>query len=138
MRASDHGCVFEFPGTALEHSGEPFQTGGNDGGGLGDQEGLRGVHHIVGSQSIVEPARVRTHDFGHRGGKGDHVVADFGFDLGDAAEIEICPLADGARRLRGHHTGLRQGVGGGHLHRQPGAEAVLLAPDAAHLGAGVA
>ena len=50
----------------------------------------------------MEPAGVRTDDFGDGGGEGDHVVTDFGFDLVDAFDAEVGAFADGAgRRLWG-------------------------------------
>ena len=47
-------------------------------------------------------------------------------------------LADVARGLGGHDAGGRHGFGGRGLDEQPGLVATLVAPDAAHLGVGVA
>ena len=77
------------------------------------------------------------HDFGHCGGEGDDIVADLGLDLLDALNTKIGALADCAGRLFGHHAGLGQSLGGGYFDGQPGAEAILVAPDAAHFRAGI-
>ena len=50
-------------------------------GGLADEQGLRGIDHVVRGEAVVEPAGMGADDFRHRGGEGDDVVADFGFDL---------------------------------------------------------
>ena len=136
--AADHGRVFEFPGAALEHLGEALQILRDDFRGLVDQQGLRGVDYIVGSESVVEPAGVRADDFGDGRGEGDDVVADFGFDFVDALDVEVGALADGFGGVFGDESGLGEGFGGGDFDGQPGAEAVFVAPDAGHLGAGIA
>jgi len=86
----------------------------------------------------VEPAGLRSDDFGDRGGEGDDVVADFGLDFLDALQAEIGALADGFGGVFGDNASLGQGFGGGDFHREPGAEAVFIVPDAAHFRAGVA
>jgi len=53
---------------------------------LSDEQGLRGVDHVVGGETVVKPAGVRADNFGDGGGEGDNVVADFGFDLVDALD----------------------------------------------------
>ena len=47
-------------------------------------------------------------------------------------------LADVARGLGGHDAGGRHRLGGGRLDQQPGFVPTLVAPDATHLGVGVA
>ena len=54
----------------------------------------------------MKPARVFAHDLRHCGGEGDDIVADFGFNLMDAFELEVSALADGARGCHGNHAGL--------------------------------
>ena len=136
--AADHGRVFEFPGAAFQHSGKLFQIGGDNRGGLLDEQGLRSIDHVVRSQAIVKPAGVRSNDLGHGGSERDDIVADFSFDFGNPVEIEVSPLADGAGSILGHHAGFGQSFRGGDFNRQPGAEAILVAPDAAHVGTGIA
>src|SRR5579863_734675 len=136
--AADRGRVFEFPGAALEDLGETLQIFFYDLGGLTNQEGLRGVDYVVGGEAVVEPAGFGADELGNGGGEGDDVVADFGFDLVDAFEAEVGEFADGFGGGLGNLAGGREGFGGGDFDGQPGAEAVFVAPDAGHLGAGVA
>src|SRR5450432_2380079 len=65
-------------------------------------------------------------------------MPDFSFDFANALQAKIGEFAD--RLGRGLRDDLRlgQSFGGGGLHPQPGAEAVLLAPNAAHLRARIA
>ena len=138
VSAADHGRVFELPGAALEDFGEALQILRDDLRRLADEQGLRGVDDVVGGEAVVEPAGVRADDFGDGGGEGDDVVADFGFDLVDAFDAEVGALADGLGGVFGDEAGFGEGFGGGDFDGQPGAEAVFVAPDAGHLGAGVA
>ncbi|SPE28460.1 hypothetical protein SBA2_40023 [Acidobacteriia bacterium SbA2] len=86
----------------------------------------------------MEPAGVWADDFGDGRGEGDDVVANFGFDFVDALDAEVGALADGVGGVHGDEAGFGKGLGGGDFDGQPGAEAVFIAPDAGHLGAGVA
>ena len=61
-----------------------------------------------------------------------------GLNLVDAFEVEVGAVADGRGGVFGHDAGLGQGLGGGDLDREPGAEAVIFAPDAGHFRPGVA
>ena len=65
-------------------------------------------------------------------------MADIGFDLVDALQIEVRAFAYSLGGSFGNDPSLSQGFRGGHLDRQPGAEAILIAPDATHFGAGIA
>ena len=122
----------------FEDFGEALQVLRDDLRGLADQQRLRGIDDIVGGEAVVEPAGIGADDFGDRGGEGDDVVADLGFDFVDALDA-------GSRRARGwpggvfgDQAGFGEGFGGGDFDGEPGAEAVFVAPDAAHLGAGIA
>ena len=136
--AADHGRVFEFPGAAFQHGGKLFQIGGDDRGRLLDQQGLRSIDHVVRSQAVMKPAGVRPDDFSHGGGEGDDIVADFRFDLGNPVQVEVSPLANGPGSVLRHHAGFGQSFRGRDFDRQPGAKAILIAPDAAHVRAGIA
>ena len=136
--AADHGRVFEFPGAAFQHGGKLFQIGGDNRGRLLDEQSLRSIDYIIRSQAVVKPAGVRSDDLGHGGGEGDDIVADFSFDFGNPVQIEVSPLADGAGGIFRHHAGFGQSLRGRDFDRQPGAKAILIAPDAAHVGAGIA
>ena len=56
---------------------------------------LRGVHHVIRSESVVQPARFGTDLFGYRRSEGDDIVADFGFNLLNARNVNGAALADG-------------------------------------------
>ncbi len=86
----------------------------------------------------MEPAGVRAHDLGDRRGEGDDVVLDLGFNFEDALDVEAGAGADRLCRLFRHDAGGGQRFSGGDFDRQPGAEAVFVAPDAGHFGPGVA
>src|SRR5882762_2865336 len=86
----------------------------------------------------MEPTGVRPNDFGDGCSESDNVVFDFGFDLENPVDIEICALADGLGRFFGHDAGFGQSLRGRDLDRQPGAEAVFVAPDAGHFRPGIA
>ena len=103
--AADHGGVFELPGAAFEDFGEALEILGDDLRRLADEQGLRGVDDVVGSESVVEPAGMRADDFRDGGGEGDDVVADLGFDLVDALDAEVGALADGVGGVFGDESG---------------------------------
>ena len=75
---------------------------------------------------------------GDRGGEGDDVVADFGFDLVDAGDGEVAFLGDGVGGGLGDKAGVGEGLRCGGLDAEPATVLVLVGPDAAELRAGVA
>ncbi len=77
------------------------------------------------------------HGFGDGGGEGDDVVLDFALDFGDAGDVEAGVGAEQAGGLGGDHAEFGQRFGSGQLDFEPLLEFVLVAPDAAHFGAGV-
>jgi hypothetical protein len=90
-----HRRVFKFPCPALQDLNKALQVFGNESRGLLNEQSLCGIDYVVGGEAIVKPAGVRTHDFGHRCGKGNHIMANFGFNFVNALHIEIGPFADG-------------------------------------------
>ena len=62
----------------------------------------------------------------------------FALDFVNARDVESGVRAQGARGVRGNFAGLGQGFARGQFHCQPLLEAVFVAEDAAHFGAGVA
>ncbi len=126
----------------LEDFGERDDAGADDGGGFLELEGLRGVDDVGGGEAVVEPAGLASGSgdvLGDGGGEGDDVVADFGFDRVDAVDGEAALVADGVGGgLRGRGR-LRRGPGEAAVSTlEPAAVFVLVGPDAAHGGAGVA
>ena len=107
--------------------------------GLLQDQRLGGIHDVVGSQAVVEPARRfgvpgGGHGFGHRGGEGDDVVLDVALDFVDALDVEAGVGAQEARGLVGDHAEFGEGLAGGELDFEPLLELVLVAPDPAHFG----
>ena len=137
VRASHHRRVFEFPRAPLQRLRQPLQVLRNQRRRLHDQQGLRRVDYIIRSQTVVEPARMRADDFRHRRSEGNDVMAHLGLDLINSLHIEVRPLTDRFGRVLGHQARFRQRLGSGDFNRQPGAKPVLIAPDAAHVRAGI-
>ena len=81
----------------LEMLGEGDDAGADDGGGLFELEGLRGVDYVGAGEAVVEPAGGGGVGdvLGYGGGEGDDVVTDFGLDLVDAGDGEVAAIADG-------------------------------------------
>ena len=119
MGAAHHGCVFEFPSSAFENFRQPPQILRNDLRGLADQQSLRGVDHVVRSQSIMKPARFGTDELRDGSSEGNDVVTHFRFDFMDAFDFEIGPLADSLRCGFGNYASFRQRFGGGDFYREP-------------------
>jgi hypothetical protein len=138
VSAPDHRRVFELPGPAFEHLGKTVEIARNQNGRLLDEQRLRRIDHIVRGQAIVEPAGVRANDLGHCRRKGDDVVFDLGFNLENAVNAEVSARVDRLGRFFGHDAGGGERFGCGDFDCQPGAEAVFVAPDASHLGPGIA
>ena len=130
--------VLEFPGSPLENIREPLKIFGDDVRRLSDEQSLCGVDHIVRSQAVMKPARVGANDFRNRRGECDDVVPNLCLNLLDAFQFEASALPDGLGSLFRDQSGRREGFRSGHLYREPGAKAVVVAPDAAHFGTGVA
>ena len=65
-------------------------------------------------------------------------MLDLALDFLDAVDVEAGVLAQQPRCFRRHIVGFGQRFGRGQLHFQPLAILVFFAPDAAHLGPGVA
>ena len=81
VRAADFGRVLEFPRALFEDFAETRDAFFDQPRGFADQQRLRGVHHVIGSEPVVQPARRFgiADRFLHHDGEGDHVVADLGF-----------------------------------------------------------
>src|SRR5213079_1088997 len=135
--ASNHWCVSELPGAVFQDLGELLKTRGDDFRSLTNEQSLSGIDHVIGGQSVMEPARFRAHDLSDSRRKSDNIMAHFGFDLIDPLQPEVRPLANSFGSLFRHHASFGQSVRGGDLNRQPGAKAVLIAPNAAYLRAGI-
>ena len=102
------------------------------------EQRLGRIDHIVGGESVMQPAGFGSDFFGYRRGEGNDVVLHLRFDLVDAVEVEVALFAnDDSRGLR-HQSGFGQRFRGRQFDFKPGAELVLVAPDMPHLGPGIA
>jgi len=84
----------------------------------------------------VEPAGLGTDDLRDGGSESNDVVADFSLDVVYALQVEIRAFADALGSRLWDHACFRKRLGGGNFDREPGAEAVLITPDAAHFRSG--
>ena len=55
--AADFRCVFKFPGAPLEDFTQSFDFFLDEMRGFADEQRLRGVHDVVGSEAVMQPAR---------------------------------------------------------------------------------
>ena len=99
---------------------------------------LRGVDDVRRRQAEMQPARRRPDMLGYRGRKGDDVVLGGLFDGGDARDVELRFFPDVARGIVRNDSGLGHRLGSRNFDLQPGLESPLFAPDAPHVGVGVA
>ena len=139
VRAADFGRVLEFPGALFENFAEARDAFFDQTRSFADQEGLRGVHHVIGGEAVVQPARRFgiADRFLHDDGEGDHVMAYFGFDFVDAGDIDAGALAQLCGGFARNDARFGERFGGGQLNIQPVLEFVFFAPDAAHFRARV-
>src|SRR5205814_3869566 len=103
-----------------------------------EQQRLRGDNYVVRSQAVMKRAGVRANNLSHGSSEGDHIGANLGFNLRNAVETKISPLANRSGGVLWHDASFTQGFGGRHFDHQPRPEAIFFAPDAAHLGTSVA
>jgi hypothetical protein len=106
-------------------------------GGRGGLERETGVHHVRARQAHVDEAGIGANSFADGPEERDQVMIDFALDL-------LHPLEITRRGANERHCAVRDppapvpSLTGSLLHRQPGIEFVRLAPDFAHLRAGIA
>ncbi len=136
---ADLDGVLKLECAALEDGLQRFQVAEDDGGGLLQEERLRGIDDVVGGEAVVQPARRfgvpgGGHAFGNGGGEGDDVVLHLALNFQDAMHVEAGVGAEEAGGVAGHHTKVGQRFGGGQFHFQPLLKLVLFAPDVAHGG----
>lgn len=141
--AADLGGVTELEGPFLEGCGQGFQRFTDQAGGLDDLAGLGGIDDVVGSHSVVEPARslrnsLGFHGFGDRRGESNDVVLDLALDLEDSRDGEGGMFAQLAGGLRGDDALIGESSARCEFDFQPLLVLVLITPDGAHCGAGIA
>ena len=75
---------------------------------------------------------------GDRGGEGDDVVFDLGFDLVNAVDSESTAVTDCVSGGLRNEAEFRESLGSGDLDGEPAAVFIFVGPDPAHLRTGVA
>ena len=106
--------------------------------GFAHLQRLRGVDDVGRRHAEVHPPGGRPDVLGHGRRERDDVVLRDGLDGFDAGDVERALGADVLGRLDRHDACAGHRLGGGGLHLQPRLVAALVAPDATHLGIGVA
>ena len=98
--AADLRGVLKFVGAEIEDFAEEDEVAFDDVRGVADEEGLRGVHDVVGGHAVVQPAGGVgiTNGFADGHGEGDDVVLDAGFEFVDV--LGVC-LGAGAKERGG-------------------------------------
>ncbi len=87
----------------------------------------------------MEPARSGgiADGFANRHGEGNYVMLHAGFELEDAGGVDFGASANRGSSFFGNLPGFRERFGRGQLDLEPLSEFIRIAPDAAHLFAGV-
>ncbi len=137
MGSADHGGVLKLQSPAAEHFVQSVQVIAENPGSFLDLEGLGRVDDVIRGQSIVKPARLGPNFFGDRGGKSDHVMANFRLDLVDPLQVKVGFPADCLGGSFGDQPGISQSLGRGELNFQPFPESILIGPYLSHFGTGV-
>jgi len=138
--AADLRGVLELVGAEVEDFAEEDEVAFDEARGLADEECLGGVDDVVGGHAVVEPAGGLgiTDGFADGHGEGDDVVLDAGFELVDALGVDFGFRAKHGGGVFGDEAGFGESVGGGEFDVEPALVFVGVAPDAAHIFAGVA
>src|SRR5437764_13292262 len=100
VSAPDHGRVFKFMGAAFKGVAKVMQVFQNDLRGCFDLQGLGGIHHVIGGEAVMQPARLGADFFRYRGSKGDDIMFYFSFNLLDALQSEVAALGNSAGGIR--------------------------------------
>ena len=101
VAAADHRDVLEFAGPPGDGRAQMVQVVQDDGAGLVELDGERGVEHVGRGQPLVNPARRGPDGSGDIFQEGDDVVIGPLLDLGDLRDGKPGLLADGAGILGG-------------------------------------
>src|SRR6202044_2675006 len=125
---ADSRCVLKFQGALTEDAGERENSFPDDSRGLFDLQCLGRVHHVVGSQAVVQPTGFRADLFRHGSGERNDVVLDLGLDLLNAGDVGGSAGADGLRGRVRYDSVVCQDLGGGGFNLQPHAIFIFLTP----------
>lgn len=138
--AADLGRVLEFVGADVEDFAEEDEVALDEARGVAEEEGLSGVDDVVGGHAVVKPAGSFGigDGFADGHGEGDDVVLDASFEVVDAGDVDLGARADEIDGFGGNLAGFGKSLGGGEFDVEPALEAVGVAPDMAHVVAGIA
>src|SRR5437660_12307827 len=92
MRSSHLGRVLEFKRPAPEHSHQGIDLLQQQIAGIAQQQGVRGVNHVRGSEAVMNEARGGADVFRQVRGKSDDVVVSGLLYFRDARNREPGPL----------------------------------------------
>ena len=135
VRAAHHRRVLELEGARLEHLAQALEAPQQQLRGFADLQGLRRIDHVVRGQAVMQVAPLAADVLRHAGGESDHVVLHPFLDFENTFHAEAPLAANGPRGALGNQARFRLHFRGCHLHIEPAAEFVFVAPDAAHLRA---
>ena len=140
VRASDLRRVAEFVRAEIQNFSKHHQVALNQLRNITNLQRLRGVHHIVRSHAIVQPASGgRIADgFANGHGERDDVMLHARFKFVNARHVHFGARANCHSRFFRDLACLRESFCSGNFHFQPLGEAVRVAPDMAHLRARIA
>ena len=132
--------VLKFVGAEIEDFAEEDKVAFDDAGSVAEEEGLRGVDHIVGGHAVVEPAGGGgvAHGFADSHGESNDVVFNARFNFVDTVDVDFGARAQERDGFGGNLAGGGERFGGGEFDIEPLLEAIGVAPDMSHFLAGVA
>src|ERR1043166_9091400 len=140
MRAPNLRRVAKLLRAAGEDVAELGEGGRDEARGIADEQSLGGVHNVVRRHAVVQPACGDgiADGFADVHGERDDVVLDLDFQFIDASSVTFRLGANHGGGFGGNLAGFGERFSGGQLDFEPLGVFVGVAPDAAHLFAGVA
>ena len=138
--AADLRSGAKFLGAGDQSVAKFHERGFDKARGFADLQGLRGVDHVVGGHAVVEPAGGGgiADGFADSHGESDDVMLHARFEFVDTRDVNFGVGANFGGGFFGDFASFRERFRGGQLNFEPLGEFVGVAPDGAHLFAGVA
>ena len=138
VRPSDHRGVPMIAGPLGPRLDRPVEVGQYHPARLPHLQRQRRIEHVGRREPEMQPASRRADLLGHRGRERDDVMLRGLLDLVDAFGPHAGARRDIPRRRLVNEPGGGHRVGRRDLDPQPGLVLALVAPDATHLGVGIA
>src|SRR6266446_3609413 len=133
VRASNLWGVFEFMRAPLEHGGQHIDLLQQNVAGITQEQSIRGINYIGGSQTVMNKTRRITDCFRQIRGESDDVMVGSLLDLMDAVDRKLCFALNLGERLTRDRPHLSVYFTDGDLYVQPFLELGLFRPERAHL-----